>query len=175
MGKIYKASPVKLFLSLFSQQTKIFPLIEKSLSNKFGPIDFSSDIFDFIHTDYYEKEFGSNLKRKFISFKKLFTPDILWQAKLFTNKLEERFTKDSKRQINLDPGYMTQASLVLASTKNFSHRIYVNKGIYEEITLLYQNKSFKSLPWTYPDYQSPEYLDIFVRIRDTFSAQLKDR
>lgn len=161
-------------MSIFTQRDALFYTIETALIKKFGPIDFNSQIIDFNQTLYYKNEFGTNLKRKIISFKKLIKPDDLWKIKTLTNRLERKFSKDKKRQLNIDPGYITQANLILATTKDFSHRIYIKNGIYEEVTLLFEDKTFTALPWTYPDYQSKELIDIFIQIRDILNLQLKD-
>lgn len=173
MARLQKPSPVKLIISVFSQKTSLFELIEKILARKFGPIDFSSQLLNFDHTKYYEKESGRDLKRKFISFKRLLKPDQLWKIKISTNRLEKQFAKDNKRQFNLDPGYISLANLVLASTKNYSHRICIREGIYQEVTLIFKDKTFWPLAWTYPDYQSKECIDIFNQIRNILNLQLK--
>lgn len=173
MGQIQKTLPVKLFLSIFTQKPELFKTIQNKLITKFGAIDFNSEIFDFNHTKYYENEFGTNLKRKFISFTKLIDADSLWKIKIITNKLEKQILKEGKRQLNLDPGYITQANLILASTKNYSHRIYIKKGIYQEITLIFKDKTFWPLLWTYPDYQSKECVDVFNKIRNILNSQIK--
>ena len=173
MGQIQKIPPVKLIISTFTQKIIFFETVEEVLSKKFGPIDFSSQILDFNHTRYYKQEFGANLKRKFISFKKLINAENFWKIKILTNKLENKFTKNNKRQFNLDPGYITQSNLILASTKNYSHRIYIRKSVHQEVTLIFKDKTFQSLPWTYPDYQSKECIDIFVKIRESLNSQLK--
>jgi len=111
---------------------------------------------------------GKNLSRKFISFKHLIDPERLVSIKLFTNKLEEKFLwpGSSRRKINIDPGYLTLSKLILATTKDFSHRIYLGSGIYAEVTLRYlKNKGFQPWEWTYPDYRSKEYLEIFNQLR----------
>jgi len=173
MGQIKKNLPAKLIISIFTQKDNLFETIEKMLSKKFGPIDFRSQIIDFSHTKYYEKEFGANLKRRFVSFQKLINPENIWKIKIITNKLEEKFAKNNKRQFNLDPGIITQSNLILASTKNYSHRIYIKKGIYQEITLIFKDKAFQALPWSYPDYQSKECIDIFIKIREILNSQIK--
>ena len=167
------SNAVKLIISLFTRKIELITIIEETLSKKFGSIDSSSEILNFNQTQYYQKEFGDNLKRKFISFNKLISPDKLWKIKTITNKLEEKFSKENKRQINLDPGYITQANLILASTKEYSHRIYIKNGIYQEVTLIFKDKTFHPLPWTYPDYQTKEYIDVFIKMRDILNAQLK--
>jgi len=173
MGQIHKPLPVKLIMSIFTQKDALFNVAEKALAKKIGPIDFSSQILSFNQTQYYKDEFGDNLKRKIISFRKLIPPDNLWRIKTITNGLENKFLQDKKRQLNIDPGYITQANLILATTKDYSHRIYIKKGIFEEVTLIFKNKTFTALPWTYPDYQSKELIDIFVQIRDILILQLK--
>lgn len=173
MGQIQKPLPVKLIISAFTQKINSFQNLENVLSKKFGPIDFRSDIINFNHTDYYRNEFGDDLKRKFISFKKLILPENLFKIKILTNKLEKKFNINDKRQFNIDPGYISQSKLVLASTKNYSHRIYIKNGIYQEVTLIFKNKTFWPLNWTYPDYQSKDCIEIFIKIRDILNSQLK--
>lgn len=145
------------------------------LKRKFGRIDFESEILPFSHTDYYAEEFGRDLKRKFISFEKLIPPQSLAQIKIFTNRLEQRLTLNNRRQINIDPGYLNFPKLILASTKDFKHRVYLDKGVFAEITLFYQDKAFRAWEWTYPDYKSPAYLDIFNKIRETYVSQIQDK
>ena len=173
MGQIHKTLPVKLIISIFTRANNSFDGIEEILSKKFGPIDFSSQVLDFNHTRYYAREFGPNLKRKFISFKKLADSGNLWKIKIQTNRVEDKLAKNDIRQFNIDPGYITQANLILASTKAFSHRIYIRNGIYQEVTLIFRNKTFQALPWTFPDYQSKECVDIFIKIRDILNSQHK--
>jgi len=175
MGKITKPQAAKLIMSIFTQDVTLLKKTENILSRHFGTIDFHSGVIDFSQTQYYEEEFGKNLKREFISFKKLIKSENLWKAKILTNKIEERFAKNHKRRVNIDPGYLTQANLILASTKMFFHRIHMNKGIYQEVTMIYQDKTFKPLAWTYPDYQSKESIEIFTKIRNILNSQLKQK
>lgn len=168
MGKIVNPQRVKLFIGLIFQKSAKIADIKNRLRSKFGNIDFESEILDFNYTDYYKKEFGANLKRSFLSFSKLILPDKISAIKNTTNKLEIRFSKNRKRLINLDPGYLNDAKVVLATTKDYAHRIYLKDGIYAENTLVFTQGSFKPYPWTYPDYQSKEYIEIFNRIRGIF-------
>ena len=119
---------------------------------------------------------GRGLKRRFYSFSESIKPDRLVDIKLLTNEIEDRFSRSAdfpSRRINLDPGYISPAKLVLASTKNYSHRIYLAKGIYAEVTLYFEKGTFHSFPWTYPDYKSKEYLEIFNKIRGGYLKILK--
>lgn len=175
MGHIVQPQPVKLIASIFAQECGLFRTVEKNLSRKFGPIDFESPLLDFNNTRYYEEEFGANLKRKLISFKKLIRSEAAWKIKIATNAIEEKFSKNGKRRVNIDPGYLTQANLILASSKMFCHRIHANKGIHQEVTLTYQDKTFKALPWTYPDYQSSEHIAILLKMRAILASQLREK
>jgi hypothetical protein len=176
MGKVEQPVGVKLFMGMISGETNLFDEVEGRLSQKFGLVDFRSTILSFQHTHYYESEMGSNLKRKFISFQGLIDPAEIGKIKLFTNQLEQDFLHPDTlgRRINLDPGYLTFSKLVLASTKDYQHRIYLGRGIYAEVTLRYcKGKGFEPWGWTYPDYRTRGYLEIFNRLREIYQAQLK--
>ena len=142
------------------------------LEKKFGKSDFESPILPFNFTQYYRKEFGNNLERRFLSFKRLVHAEDLAQIKIITNRIEKRFSQQGRRQINIDPGVLSLAKVTLATTKDYKHRIYLNKGIYAEITLYYQDKSYRSWEWTYPDYKTQEYIQIFNTIRKIYSQQI---
>ena len=165
MGKIKKYNLVKLILGFIYGDEAVFIQARNKLKVKFGRIDFSSEALDFNYTNYYELEMGRSLKRRFISFSKPISASKLYRIKLYANRLESKFLNAGKRQINIDPGYLDKAKLVLASTKDYAHRIYLQKGIFAEITLTYRGNSFSANEWSYPDYRSKEYIDIFNQIR----------
>lgn len=175
MGKIKKYPPVKLIIGLIFKEEIDFFKARPRLEKYFGKMDFESPALSFTYTDYYEKEFGQGLKRKFISFAKLVYAQSLPKIKIITNSIEVKLTKGGLRQINIDPGYLDLAKLILASTKDYRHRIYLNQGIYAEITLFYQDKTFKAWEWTYPDYKTTEYIQIFNRIRQAYESQIKEK
>lgn len=165
MGKIAKPLPVKLVIGLIYRQASLKNKALGYLKERFGGIDFLSRPLSFDYTRYYYPEFGSPLKRIFISFRRLFPQDCLSAIKRGTNKLEERFSLKGKRRINIDPGCLSSGKLVLATTKDNCHRVYLGRGIFAEVTLFYQAGTYRPWPWTYPDYQSKEYIDIFNTIR----------
>lgn len=165
MDSVSHSEKVKLIAGLFSNDIEIIGRVADKLQKLFGPIDYESRISDFLHTDYYRKEMGPNLKRKFLSFKKPVDLKNICAVKLKTNALEKRFEKNGLRTVNIDPGYLNLAKLVLFSTKDYTHRIYLGSGIYAEVTLYYKDGSFQSWPWTYPDYKTAEYVGIFNEIR----------
>ncbi|MBM3255278.1 MAG: DUF4416 family protein [Candidatus Omnitrophica bacterium] len=173
MGKIQKTQPVKLICGFIFKEEAYLKKAKVSLFKKFGAFDYESRILDFNYTDYYAKEFGRGLKRSFASFKRPIFPSELSKIKLITNKIEDRISYRDLRLVNIDPGYLDLAKLVLASTKDFSHRIYLDCGIYAEITLAYQGGTFRPLGWTYPDYRSAEYIDIFNQIREGYACTLR--
>lgn len=164
---------VKLIMGFIFKDEQIFNRTKIILKRRFGVIDFESQTLPFIHTNYYEKEFGQDLKRKFVSFKKLIAPTNLTKIKIITNQIEKKLSKDTRRRINIDPAYLDLGKLILASTKDYKHRIYLNKGIYAEVTLFYENQTFRYWDWTYPDYKTAEYITIFNRIRELYAQQIK--
>ncbi len=139
--------------------------VEEILIRKFGKISHRTEPINFTFTDYYNEEMGDEIKRFWIAFSKLIYENNLADIKNTTITIEKEFSLNGKRMINLDPGYLNLSRLILASTKDFSHRIYLRDGIYGEITLIYRNKTFSILPWTYPDYASDIAVDFFKKVR----------
>lgn len=166
MGLIKKPQNVKFFCGIIASGCEILRKAESELEILFGKVDLKSELIDFDYTDYYEPEMGPGLIRRFISFSKLKDPSEIAQMKLQTNILEQQFAVKSGRTVNLDPGYIAPSKLVLASTKDFSHRIYLGQGIYGEITLNFRRGGFKFFEWTYPDFQSKEYCAFFLKVRE---------
>jgi hypothetical protein len=143
------------------------------LEDSYGPADYISDPVPFTFTDYYRAEMGSSLVRVFISFRDLIDPERLPDIKIKANKLEQNFSPAKNRIINLDPGLLYLSRLILATTKDNTQRIPLRKGIYGEITLIYQKKAFQFLPWTYPDYRTPVYHEILNHIRTILKEKLE--
>ncbi len=173
MGQIGKANTVKLFCGIIYADEDIKNQAFEKLAEKFGAIDIESDTVDFTFTNYYNPEMGEYLKRCWISFEKLIFADELSAIKIFTNDIEELFSAEGKRRINIDPGYLNPANVILASTKDFSHRIYLSGGIYGEVTLIYKKEDFMKLPWSYPDYTSPAAKEFLLKARTELMEQLK--
>jgi len=174
MGKVRKPKPVKLIVGLISGKKVLFDKVKEKLMGKFGEVDEESILIPFVFTDYYREEMGEGLLRKFLSFKMLIDPGELADIKLWTNELEDAFRDEhGRRQINIDPGYINAAKLVLATTKDFSHRIYIGQGIYAEVTLCWRRGRFTAQEWTYPDYRSEEYMQFFKRVREAYMEQMR--
>ncbi len=173
MGRIKKRLAVKLFTGLIFKDNTVYAKTKAILEKKFGPVDFESEALDFGPTDYYAKELGENLKRRFLSFQKLILPEQLAAIKLTTNRFESRLSKNALRRINIDPGYLELSKLVLPTTKDYKHRLYLGYGIYAEITLFYRGNTFCPWEWTYPDYRTDAYIGIFNKIREIYLTQIK--
>ncbi|MBI5756814.1 MAG: DUF4416 family protein [Nitrospirae bacterium] len=229
MSSIKPVGEVKLFAGILFRDKEYIDIIRDKLSSAFGPIDLTSPVWPWVHSSYYEKEMGTDLKRVFFFFERPIQPDQLPDIKIMTNEFEASFMatakdgansrgtkgdenqiKDSRgqgfkgsseldlaasisafylhltprpleslnpdfqrafsgenllRPVNIDPGYITLAKVVLASTKDYSHRVYIGKGIYAEVTLSYENKTFRPFSYTYPDYRSDEYIALFNMAR----------
>ena len=171
MGDALAPESVKLIAGLLAAEDEHFALARTELEARFGAIDLESDIWPFGSTHYYEGEIGPTILRRFVSFDELIPPDRLAPLKLATNELElqlrERLgTPPGQRPINIDPGYVTLGSLVLATTKNRAHRIYLRDGIYAEVTLTYERGGWAAAPWTYPDYAAPTYHAFLTAVRE---------
>jgi hypothetical protein len=142
----------------------------RSASHAFGPIPLTSNAFDFTETDYYTASMGPDLKKQFIAFERLIDPGELAAIKRTTNQWEADYAAqkahDEPRPLNIDPGYITGAKLVLASTKDHAHRIYLCEGIYAELTLMYRHRHWQPLEWTYPDYRRADFHAFFDACRE---------
>lgn len=174
MGGIHYPAPVKLIAGMISGRKEIFKLARRKMEERLGAIDFISERIPFNFTCYYEEEFGKNLLREFVSFTTLIESDKLAEIKLFTNELEKHLSDlvTGNRLINIDPGYIAKGKLVLATTKDYQHRIYLEDGIYAEVTLRFKDGRFLPWEWTYPDYRNDAYLIIFNEIRKRYISEL---
>ena len=175
MGEAKIPQAVKLIASIFHADEAGLRQAQRLLSQELGPLDYRSELLPFTHTDYYTPEFGSPLVRVIMAFERLIDPALLPAIKRRTNELERVHSVGAHRWVNIDPGYVSLSKLVLATTKDHAHRIYLRDGIYAEVTLRYQEGSFHPWPWTYPDYASPRYLAIFNAIRAGYRQQLRTR
>lgn len=163
---------VMLFMGVLS--VREFPAsLKKELEDLFGPIALQTEPFPFDFTTYYVPEMGEGIKRFFIAFENLISPDALPDVKTVTNEIEERYSEDGGRKINLDPGLITEGNIILATTKNRSHRIAIGKSLYAEVTLIYHSHGFESFPWTYADYRSEEVQKTLLLFRKQYLSLRK--
>ena len=174
MSKPNRPEPVKLISSIFSANKYVLAEVLKELSKEYGRADFISEFIPFDYTNYYVKEMGQSLIRRFVSFEEVIRPESLPKIKVFTNGIEERFLSDGKRRVNIDPGYISKYHLILATGKSYAHRPYLRDGIYADLTLIYRDKTFHPLEWTYPDYAGKNIIEMFNRIREKYLVQLRE-
>lgn len=169
------AEPAVFFVGLLAAGRRELSEAAIALGREFGPPDRGSAVWPFGCTDYYRAELGTEPVRAFLAFPHKFQPELLAGRKLLTNRLEGELASalggPLPRPVNLDPGYLTPAKLILASAKNFSHRIYLSDGIYAEITLQYKKGEFKTMPWTFPDFASGRYNAFFLELRKSLGRK----
>lgn len=176
MGSIRAFNPVKLFVGVLISHENLLGDVESQLSSNYGPVDHRSPVLPFTFTDYYRHETGDQILRVFLSFELLIDGGQLPEIKRYTNILEETLAasdKTVKRPVNLDPGYLEHSKVILASTKNFYHRMYLSRGIFGEVTMHFRNGAYEFFPWTYPDYKSTEYQRFFLELRTIYREQLR--
>lgn len=173
MSKPKPPNPAKLVIGLFMQNKELFRDAFCELTRAFGDADMISPWFSFDYTSYYEREMGGPLFRRMGSFSGLIEQDDLSIIKLRTNSIEDAFSSHGNRQVNIDPGYLLPERFVLATGKNFPHRISIGNQIYADLTLIYQKGGFVSLPWTYPDYQDPGIRDFLTGVRNRYLFAMK--
>ena len=164
---------VKLITGLILERPSLLPEVKNRLEKAFkNGVDFESPLIDFNHTDYYAEEMGGPLKRVFLSYGRPIDLKAIYMTKLKTNIIEREFCKSGKRSVNIDPGYLDLSKLVLFSTKDYSHRVYLADGIFAEVTLFFKANTFNAWPWTYPDYKSDDYISVFNAIREIYKGEL---
>jgi hypothetical protein len=171
MGSIREFEAEKLVVGVLLSLPELKPSLLERLSQAFGPADWVSPELPFSCTHYYDAEMGPPILRFFVSCRDPVDPGRLAAAKRTTNALEEEFRRPGLRPVNLDPGLLSLARFVLASTKPSAHRVPLSDGIHAEIELLYERGRFRPVEWTYPDYRSEEYRGILEHIRALFKAQ----
>jgi hypothetical protein len=176
MGKIVPPKEVLRIAAVTAGSLELFDWCCERLADRWGPIELRSPLFSFEQTAYYAEEMGAPLQKQLLAFARLADPAGLATWKLESNALEERcageYHGSVARPVNIDPGYLTEAKLVLATTKDRDHRIYLHSGIYAEITLYYQERRWQASRWTYADYQQAEYHDFFSRSRELLRRSL---
>ena len=165
VGAVHEPKLVKLICAMTFAEGENLDRVLVRLEEAFGPVELRSPVFDFDFTSYYRDEMGERLKKCFVSFRGLIGPDALAKIKRKTNDLEGQWSVGGKRRVNLDPGYVTGAKLVLASTKDFAHRISIGEGIYGDNQLRFMQGRFLPSLWTYPDYKTDLAFSFFHHVR----------
>lgn len=177
MWELKQPDPVKLIIGILAADSKCLTRSIEEIERQFGKIDLRSDAWPFTQTDYYKEQTGGEILRQFVSLENLIDPAALADIKHQSNALEQDLAQmlktDLPRPVNLDPGIVEPSKLVLATTKNYSHRIYIGKFMYAEVTLVYDKGHWQPLPYTFPDYRLDYYHKFFSKIRTKLLEQLK--
>jgi hypothetical protein len=172
MGRPTLHPPVLLILALTSRYEEALSWAADRGTQVWGTISDRSEAFDFTETDYYRATMGGDLRKQFLAFEQPIDPARLPEIKLLSGDWEEEYARLGRhpepRPLNLDPGYLTAAKLVLASTKDHSHRLYLNRGIFAEVTLYFRQGRWQHREWTYPDYRRADFQAFFLRVRDSW-------
>jgi hypothetical protein len=165
--------PAKLIVGFFLSERSLGADVARRLEDRLGPVEMISPWLDFDFTSYYEKEMGAPLWRRMLVFKPLVEQTRLAAIKHMTNDLEADYRRQDQRRVNIDPGYLLPERFVLATGKNFTHRIYVGDGIYADLTLIFQKGRFRTLPWTYPDYADADMIGFLTLVRNRYMLDLR--
>ena len=175
MSLPHSPQAVKLVMSFIFGEEKECAAAISEAGQRYGPVDFLTEPLPFDFTVYYEPEMGKGLWRRLAGFGPLIAPEQLPAIKLWTNALELTFLNERKgRKVNIDPGYLAASKFILATGKDYSHRIYLGQGIYGDLTLWFQKGGFTPLPWTYPDYGSQPLIGLINLLRKRYLWQLKN-
>ncbi|MGD1074660.1 MAG: DUF4416 family protein [Thermodesulfovibrionales bacterium] len=166
MGKIAPPETSILFVGILCRKKEYFSTAREALQKQFGDILMESPVLPWDYTDYYRDELGWPITRTFLFFRDAINTGDLADVKLTTREIEYQLSEQGKRNVNLDPGYLTLAKVVLASTKNYAHRICIGKGIYAEVTLIHRKGHYRPHLFTYTDYASDAVREIFEQARD---------
>jgi hypothetical protein len=172
MSRPLPPQPAKLVIGMLLKDRALFAELAGRLAARFSPPDLVSPWIPFGYTSYYEKEMGAPLWRRVLSFSGWIAQDRLAQIKLAANALEQEYQAAGRRRVNIDPGYLLLERFVLATGKNFSHRIYIGQGIYADLTLVFRRGRFHPLPWTYPDYADAPLSGFLQRVRRKAAVDL---
>jgi hypothetical protein len=177
MWELKDPSPVKLVIAILSSDAQCLDQVRPVLVEALGPVDLVSDVWPFVQTAYYADQAGQQIVRQFVSIEKLVDPGVLADMKHRTNEIEQELAhvldRPFPRPVNLDPGVIEPSKLILATTKNYSHRIYIGKKMYAEVTLVFDKGGWRPLPYTYPDYRQRQYFDFFTQVREKLLRQLR--
>ncbi|HTU23911.1 MAG TPA: DUF4416 family protein [Pirellulales bacterium] len=169
MGSIRPTEPVLFIAAAFSRYPAALDWARAKTSAAWGAVALDSPRFAFDATDYYEPTMGQGIEKCFWAYEPLADPALLVERKLQANAWEEEYASQAghaePRPLNIDPGYLTQAKLVLASTKDHAHRIYLARGIFAEVTLFYKDRRWQERDWTFADYRRADYQAFFDECR----------
>jgi len=179
MWELKEPNPVKLIVGILASDERCLAAAREAVLASLGPADLVSEAWTFDQTDYYTKQIGPSVLRQFVGIERLVHPGDLASIKHRTNEMERQLAASLAtaypRPVNLDPGVIEPSKLILVSTKNFAHRIYIGMQMYAEVTLVFDKGQWRTLPYTFPDYYRPEYHEFLSRVRSRLVEQLRQQ
>ena len=177
MWDVQRPQPVKLIIGILAADRQCLEMARLKVIETFGQADLVSPVYPFDMTEYYKEQTGADILRQFVSIEQLIDPGRLAEVKHKTNQMEKELAESLKtpfpRPVNFDPGYVEPSKLVLASTKNFAHRVYIGSGIWAEVTLTYNKGLWQVYPYTFPDFKSGRYSEFLSEVREKLVGQLR--
>lgn len=177
LGEITKHNPVLLVAAVTSRYEHALDWTAQQTTAQWGELVFESPVFDFTETSFYTKSMGTSLKKQFLAFETLIDPGSIAPTKIQSNQWEQTYADQNDhpedRPLNIDPGYISEAKLVLVTTKDRDHRLYLEKGIFAEVTLYFHSGQWRSSRWTYPDYQREDFQAFFTKCRNHLRGQIR--
>jgi len=173
MAQPERPMPVKYFAAVLFRDDEELSKAKDTLTVKWGVIDYEGRDHPFDITDYYEPEMGKHLNRRLLSFEKLHLPTQIVDMKLEFNAIETGLAHEGKRTVNLDVGYLDHNKFVLASAKEAGQKIYLDKGIYADLSGRYKAGKYRPFEWSFPDFKEGRYDEDLLAIRSLYLGQLK--
>ena len=173
MAPVQPPLPVKYFIAaLFSDKAQL-DRAREMIVEKWGEIDFEGTDHLFDVTDYYASEMGSSVYRRNLSVEKLYMPDVIVEMKLWCNECEQLLSREGKRLVNLDAGYLDHNKVLLASAKEAGQKVYLDKGIYADLAGRYKAGKYQPFEWSFPDYRDGRYDSELLEMRSTYMKQVR--
>jgi len=173
LGVIHPHPPVKLICGVLRHPDQPVQAIHLAIEQRWGPIAEQTVWFDFSHTQYYKKEMGDGLKKQYLSIESLVAVDRMPAIKMESNNAENQFSKEGRRRANIDPGYMADAKVLMVTTKNLAHRVYIGQNLFVDLQLIYKKDSYYPTPWAFADIREPVVIRFFNTVREGYQRQLR--
>lgn len=176
MASVRIVEPVVRFCAVITRHDAARRWAISRMAECWGAPQVISAAIPFEAGGYYTASMGSELTKTLVALDGFRDPAELADWKHQTNVWEAEYAAQSnhpdERPLNLDPGYITQAKLVLATTKDRDHRIYLRRGMFAEVTLTYVGKRWQHHRWSYPSYRTDEVADFTNQCRQRLREHL---